>query len=215
MTMWLPQRAALPAMRTALRCSPRAASTKSLAPGCSSNARTCNAWVRSSSGARSTRCPGSTRRSARPAGSRSRPATMRRPLGREGRAARCPAPSRVRAGVMVFWWGNYGQGIGLAGRLLGPPATIVMPQDAPASKIAATQGYGASVRLYDRYTQDREQISRALAERDGLTLIPPYDHADVLAGQGTAAKELFEEVGPLDAFFVCLGGGGLLSGSAL
>ncbi|MCW5233353.1 threo-3-hydroxy-L-aspartate ammonia-lyase [Verminephrobacter eiseniae] len=120
-----------------------------------------------------------------------------------------------QAGVIAFSSGNHAQAIALAARLLGLPATIVMPQDAPASKIAATQGYGASVRLYDRYTQDREQISRALAERDGLTLIPPYDHADVLAGQGTAAKELFEEVGPLDAFFVCLGGGGLLSGSAL
>jgi len=95
------------------------------------------------------------------------------------------------------------------------PATIVMPQDAPIAKVAATQGYGANVVFYDRYTQDREQITRDLAARNGLTLIPPYDHADVLAGQGTAAKELFEEVGELDAFFVCLGGGGLLSGSAL
>lgn len=95
------------------------------------------------------------------------------------------------------------------------PATIVMPQDAPASKIAATRGYGAQVVTYDRYTEDREQIGRDLAERHGYTLVPPYDHADVIAGQGTAARELFEEVGPLDAFFVCLGGGGLLSGSAL
>src|SRR6218665_1553042 len=212
MTMCLPRRAALPAMRTAPRCSPRAASTKSLAPGCSSNARTCNAWARSSSGARSTRCPGSTRRSARPAGSRSRPATMRRPL-RWQRA--CWGWRRGEGGVIASSSGNHAQAIALAARLLGLPATIVMPQDAPASKIAATQGYGASVRLYDRYTQDREQISGAVAEREGLTLIPPYDHADVLAGQGTAAKELFEEVGPLDAFFVCLGGGGLLSGSAL
>ncbi|MES2611639.1 MAG: threo-3-hydroxy-L-aspartate ammonia-lyase [Pseudomonadota bacterium] len=120
-----------------------------------------------------------------------------------------------KAGVIAFSSGNHAQGIALAARELGMPATIVMPQDAPAAKVAATQGYGAQVVFYDRYTQDREQITRDLAERNGLTLIPPYDHADVLAGQGTAAKELFEEVGELDAFFVCLGGGGLLSGSAL
>jgi threo-3-hydroxy-L-aspartate ammonia-lyase len=119
------------------------------------------------------------------------------------------------AGVIAFSSGNHAQGIALAARELGMPATIVMPQDAPAAKVAATQGYGANVVFYDRYTQDREQITRDLAARNGLTLIPPYDHADVLAGQGTAAKELFEEVGELDAFFVCLGGGGLLSGSAL
>jgi threonine dehydratase len=120
-----------------------------------------------------------------------------------------------KAGVIAFSSGNHAQGIALAARELGMPATIVMPQDAPAAKVAATQGYGANVVFYDRYTQDREQITRDLAERNGLTLIPPYDHADVLAGQGTAARELFEEVGELDAFFVCLGGGGLLSGSAL
>ena len=120
-----------------------------------------------------------------------------------------------KTGVIAFSSGNHAQGIALAARELGMPATIVMPQDAPAAKVAATQGYGANVVFYDRYTQDREQITRDLAERNGLTMIPPYDHADVLAGQGTAAKELFEEVGELDAFFVCLGGGGLLSGSAL
>ncbi|MBU1352585.1 MAG: threo-3-hydroxy-L-aspartate ammonia-lyase [Gammaproteobacteria bacterium] len=120
-----------------------------------------------------------------------------------------------KAGVIAFSSGNHAQGIALAARELGMPATIVMPQDAPIAKVAATQGYGANVVFYDRYTQDREQITRDLAARNGLTLIPPYDHADVLAGQGTAAKELFEEVGELDAFFVCLGGGGLLSGSAL
>lgn len=120
-----------------------------------------------------------------------------------------------RAGVVAFSSGNHAQAIALSARLLGMPATIVMPQDAPASKIAATRGYGAQVVTYDRYTEDREQIGRDLAQRHGYTLVPPYDHADVIAGQGTAAKELFEEVGPLDAFFVCLGGGGLLSGSAL
>src|SRR6218665_2302241 len=106
---------------------------------------------------------------------------MRRPLRWHRARSGCRAPSRCRP--------------------TPPPATTP-----PPSKIAAPQGYGASVRLYDRYPQAREQTSRALAERAGLTLIPPYDHADVLAGQGTAAKELFEEVGPLDAFFVCLGG---------
>jgi threonine dehydratase len=120
-----------------------------------------------------------------------------------------------RAGVVAFSSGNHAQAIALSARLLGMPATIVMPQDAPASKIAATRGYGAQVVTYDRYTEDREQIGRDLAARHGYTLVPPYDHADVIAGQGTAAKELFEEVGPLDAFFVCLGGGGLLSGAAL
>jgi threonine dehydratase len=120
-----------------------------------------------------------------------------------------------RAGVVAYSSGNHAQGIALSAQLLEIPATIVMPQDAPPSKIAATRGYGARVVLYDRYKEDREQIGRDLAQQHGLTLIPPYDHADVIAGQGTAAKELFEEVGPLDALFVCLGGGGLLSGSAL
>jgi threo-3-hydroxy-L-aspartate ammonia-lyase len=99
--------------------------------------------------------------------------------------------------------------------LLGIQATIVMPHDAPAVKIAATKGYGGNVVMYDRYKEDREQISRDLAQKHGMTLIPPYDHPDVVAGQGTAARELIEEVGVLDAFFVCLGGGGLLAGSAL
>jgi threonine dehydratase len=90
-----------------------------------------------------------------------------------------------------------------------------MPLDAPAAKVAATKGYGGNVVTYDRYTEDREEIGRNLADKHGMTLIPPYDHPDVIAGQGTAAKELIEEVGALDALFVCLGGGGLLSGSAL
>jgi threo-3-hydroxy-L-aspartate ammonia-lyase len=124
-------------------------------------------------------------------------------------------PEQRRAGVVAFSSGNHAQAIALSAKLLGIPATIVMPQDAPAAKVAATRGYGGNVVLYDRYTQDRERIGRDLAQKHGLTLIPPYDHPDVIAGQGTAAKELFEEVGPLDAFFVCLGGGGLLSGSAL
>jgi threo-3-hydroxy-L-aspartate ammonia-lyase len=120
-----------------------------------------------------------------------------------------------RAGVVAFSSGNHAQAIALAARILGMPATIVMPHDAPAAKVAATRGYGGQIVAYDRYTEDREQIGRTLAAQRGLTLVPPYDHADVIAGQGTAAKELFDEVGPLDALFVCLGGGGLLSGSAL
>ncbi|MFD9820258.1 threo-3-hydroxy-L-aspartate ammonia-lyase [Streptomyces violascens] len=120
-----------------------------------------------------------------------------------------------RAGVVAFSSGNHAQAVALAASLLGIPATIVMPHDAPAAKLAATQGYGASVVPYDRYTEDREEIGAALAKERGLTLIPPYDHPHVMAGQGTAAKELFEETGPLDALFVPLGGGGLLSGSLL
>ncbi|ENH6341982.1 threo-3-hydroxy-L-aspartate ammonia-lyase, partial [Burkholderia vietnamiensis] len=120
-----------------------------------------------------------------------------------------------RNGVITFSSGNHAQAIALSARMLGIPATIVMPQDAPAAKMAATRGYGGNVVTYDRYTEDREQIGRELAEKHGLTLIPPYDHADVIAGQGTAAKELFDEVGPLDAVFAPLGGGGLLSGTAL
>jgi threonine dehydratase len=120
-----------------------------------------------------------------------------------------------RAGVVTFSSGNHAQAIALSARLLGIPATIVMPHDAPAAKVAATRGYGGQIVVYDRYTQDREQLGRELAEQHGLTLVPPYDHPDVIAGQGTAAKELLEEVGPLDALFAPLGGGGLLSGSAL
>jgi len=119
------------------------------------------------------------------------------------------------AGVLAFSSGNHAQAIALSAKLLGIPATIIMPLDAPAAKVAATKGYGGTVVTYDRYTEDREAISRKLAEQHGMTLIPPYDHPDVIAGQGTAAKELIEEVGTLDALFVCLGGGGLLSGSAL
>lgn len=124
-------------------------------------------------------------------------------------------PEQRRAGVVAFSSGNHAQAIALAARLLDIPATIVMPHDAPAAKVAATRGYGGKVVGYDRYTEDREQIGRDLAQQYGLTLIPPYDHPHVIAGQGTAAKELFEETGPLDALFVCLGGGGLLAGSAL
>jgi len=120
-----------------------------------------------------------------------------------------------RAGVVAFSSGNHAQAIALSARILGIPATIVMPDDAPAAKVAATKGYGGTVVTYNRYTEDREAIGRKLAEEQGLTLIPPYDHPDVIAGQGTAAKELFEEIGAVDAMFVPLGGGGLLGGTAL
>lgn len=124
-------------------------------------------------------------------------------------------PEQRKGGVVAFSSGNHAQGIALSAKLLGMPATIVMPADAPALKVAATKGYGASVVIYDRYKEDREAIGRDLAEKHGMTLIPPYDHPDVMAGQGTAAKELLEEVGPLDALLAPLGGGGLLSGTAL
>lgn len=120
-----------------------------------------------------------------------------------------------KAGVVTFSSGNHAQAIALAASLLDIPATIIMPHDAPAAKVEATRGYGGRIIRYDRYTEDREQIGRELAGREGLTLIPPYDHPDVISGQGTAAKELFDETGPLDALFVPLGGGGLLAGSAL
>jgi threonine dehydratase len=124
-------------------------------------------------------------------------------------------PEQRRAGVIAYSSGNHAQAVALAARLLEVPATIVMPLDAPASKVAATQGYGGKVVSYDRYREDREAIAQGLADSEGLTLIPPYDHPDIIAGQGTAALELLEEVDGLDALFVPLGGGGLLSGSAL
>ncbi|MDP1935771.1 MAG: threo-3-hydroxy-L-aspartate ammonia-lyase [Hylemonella sp.] len=120
-----------------------------------------------------------------------------------------------RAGAIAFSSGNHAQAVALSARLLGMPALIVMPQDAPAAKLAATRGYGAEVVLYDRFSEDREALTQRLAAERGMTLIPPYDHPDVIAGQGTAAKELIEEAGPLDRLYVCLGGGGLTSGSAL
>jgi threonine dehydratase len=123
-------------------------------------------------------------------------------------------PAQRARGVVAFSSGNHAQAVALSARLLGMPAVIVMPIDAPAVKVAATRDYGGEVVLYDRYTEDREAIGRRLAEERGLTLIPPYDHPHVMAGQGTCAKELIEEVGPLDVLLVPLGGGGLLSGCA-
>ncbi len=124
-------------------------------------------------------------------------------------------PEQRKSGVCAFSSGNHAQGVALSAQLLGIPAAIVMPLDSPAVKMTATRGYGAEVITYDRYTQDREAIGRQLAQERGMTLIPPYDHAHVMAGQGTAAIELFEDTGPLDLLLVCLGGGGLLSGCAV
>ncbi len=119
------------------------------------------------------------------------------------------------AGVVAFSSGNHAQALALAGKLLEIPVTIVMPTDAPEVKQVATRGYGAEIVFYDRATASREAIAQELATTQNLTLIPPFDYAPVIAGQGTAALELIEEVGHLDALFVCVGGGGLLAGSAI
>jgi threonine dehydratase len=118
-------------------------------------------------------------------------------------------------GVITFSSGNHAQAVALAGQVLDIPRVIVMPSDAPAVKRIATASYGGEVVLYDRDREDREEIGRRLAGERGLTLVPPYDHPHIIAGQGTAARELFEDVGPLDFLFVPCGGGGLLSGSAI
>ncbi len=135
------------------------------------------------------------------------------------------SPAQRERGVIAFSSGNHAQATALAARILGMPSVIVMPQDAPAAKLAATRGYqagqpGSEVVLYDRYTEDREAIGRRLAQERGMTLVPPYDHPDVMAGQGTAALELVQQVreldgGGLDALLVCVGGGGLISGCAV
>lgn len=125
------------------------------------------------------------------------------------------SPSQRTRGVITYSSGNHAQAVALAGRLLGIPATIVMPMDAPAVKLAGTRGYGGEVVTYDKHETTREAVATALAETRGLTVIPPYDDPHVIAGQGTAVKELLEETGPLDVLLVCCGGGGLLSGSAL
>lgn len=123
--------------------------------------------------------------------------------------------AQKRQGVIAFSSGNHAQAMALSARLLGVHATIVMPHDAPAMKLSATRGYGAEVVIYHREHEDREVVAAKLVSERGLSLIPPYDHASVIAGQGTATKELIEEVGPLDYLFVCVGGGGLISGSAI
>ncbi|MFC7999666.1 threo-3-hydroxy-L-aspartate ammonia-lyase [Streptomyces rochei] len=129
------------------------------------------------------------------------------------------AASRLSAGqlakgIAAYSSGNHAQAVALAARELGTTAVVLMPEDAPRAKREATAGYGAEIVAYDRYTQDRTALGEALAEERGLALIPPYDHPHVIAGQGTAALELLEETGPLDALVVPVGGGGLIAGSA-
>ena len=118
-------------------------------------------------------------------------------------------------GAVAFSSGNHAQAVALAARLLDMNAAIVMPRDAPPVKRAATEGYGAEVISYDREREDREAIARRIVAERGATLVVPFDNADVIAGQGTVAKELLEETGPLDFLFVCVGGGGLLAGCAI
>jgi threonine dehydratase len=124
-------------------------------------------------------------------------------------------PDARARGVIAFSSGNHAQAVALAAHILGIHATIVMPTDAPTSKMDATRDYGGHVVTYDRYRQDREEIARRLAGERGAAIIPPFDHPDVMAGQGTLAAELIDQVGPLDSLYVCMGGGGMLSGCAL
>lgn len=125
------------------------------------------------------------------------------------------SPAQRNAGVLTWSSGNHAQAIALAGRLLDIPRVIVMPQDAPAVKLTATRAYGAEVVLYDKHATTREDLGRQLAAQRGMTIIPPYDHPHIVAGQGTAALELIDEVDGLDALIAPLGGGGLLSGCAV
>jgi threonine dehydratase len=129
-------------------------------------------------------------------------------------------PAQQRAGALAFSSGNHAQAMALSGRLLGIPTVILMPHDVPVAKLAATCAYqadqaGSEVVLFNRYTEDRAAISARMAAERGLTLVPPFDHPHVMAGQGTAALELIEDVGALDVLLVCVGGGGLVSGSAV
>ena len=119
-----------------------------------------------------------------------------------------------KRGVIAFSSGNHAQAVALAGAMLNVATCIVMPHDAPAMKVAATREYGGQVVIYQRGVEDREVVAARIVEQRGLALIPPYDHPDVIAGQGTAAKELIDEVGMLDYLLVCTGGGGLLAGCA-
>ncbi|MEW1777022.1 threo-3-hydroxy-L-aspartate ammonia-lyase [Streptomyces sp. NPDC086777] len=124
------------------------------------------------------------------------------------------SPAQLAQGIAAYSSGNHAQAVALAARELGTTAVIVMPEDTPRAKLEATAGYGAEIVTYDRYTGDRVAIGEALAAERGLALIPPYEHPHVIAGQGTAALELIEEVGELDTLVVPVGGGGLIAGSA-
>ncbi|MBX9929377.1 MAG: threo-3-hydroxy-L-aspartate ammonia-lyase [Gemmatimonadaceae bacterium] len=135
-------------------------------------------------------------------------------------ALACFTPAQREGGVLAFSSGNHAQAIALSARLFGMRSVIVMPSDSPRAKVAATRGYqegiaGSEVVLYDRMTEDREAIGARIAAERGMTVIPPFDHVAVMAGAGTVALELIEETGPLDALFVCVGGGGLLAGCAV
>jgi threonine dehydratase len=125
------------------------------------------------------------------------------------------AGADVPRGVVAFSSGNHAQAVAIAAGLRGTAATLVMPYDAPVSKAEATRGYGGRIVQYDRLKEDREAIGRRISEETGATLVPPFDHPWIIAGQGTAAMELLEETGPVDALAVCIGGGGLVSGSAI
>ena len=124
-------------------------------------------------------------------------------------------PEHKRTGVVAFSSGNHAQGVAHAAQLLGVPATIVMPSDAPAAKLAATRGYGAEVVLYDRERMNRAELAASIAKEKNAVLVPPYDDPAIIAGQGTVALELIEDAGPLDVLLVCLGGGGLMAGCCL
>ncbi|HLX26058.1 MAG TPA: pyridoxal-phosphate dependent enzyme [Candidatus Cybelea sp.] len=124
-------------------------------------------------------------------------------------------PEEKKRGVVAFSSGNHAQGVALAAQLLGIPATIVMPSDAPAVKLDATRGYGAEIVLYERETSHREEIAAGIAAQKGATVVPPFDDPRIVAGAGTAALELLEDAGTLDAIVVPVGGGGLMSGTAL
>ncbi len=125
------------------------------------------------------------------------------------------SPAQRARGVVAFSSGNHAQGVALAARLLGVPAVICMPDDAPPVKLAATRGYGAEVAIFERATIDRDSFARAIAEERGMTVIPPYDHPQIIAGQGTVALELLEQVDGLDALVIPVGGGGLIGGCAV
>jgi threonine dehydratase len=122
---------------------------------------------------------------------------------------------QLSKGVVAHSSGNHAQAVAIAAEFVGAPATLVMPEDAPKSKIEGTRARGARIVHYNRFIDSREAISAKISAETGATIVPPYDHLWTIAGQGTAAKELLEEVPDLDAMVVCIGGGGLMSGSSI
>lgn len=130
-------------------------------------------------------------------------------------AIKCLTAEQLQKGVITFSSGNHAQAVALSGQILGTAITVIVPDDAPAVKLAAAKDYGATIITYNRATTSREEVAESLISQHGYTLIPPFDHEDVIAGQGTAAKELIDEVKDLDYIFVQVGGGGLISGSAV